>query len=361
MLEYKLLWRYIARSYLRHFGIITFVFTILFFLANTFDALNKFRNAHVPVLTFFTIVLLKIPHLFSEALFVIYLLSIIAFFEHLNRTNELFGIINASISIKRIMLVPTSINILISILIMLIVSPLGSILLNQHDAIETKFSKNKPDPRIINKTMILNEEYQDQIRFLSIKKINLISKELTDLTLVILDKDFNFLTRIESERGVLNNKTIALYNARIYNKDSVSSINLYFLPTLYSINNLSHAATTPENIIFWKLPYIIQKLSQVGLSTREYELCFYKQLFKPIVAICASSLGLCLIGIYAYTSTQIFARIVLILTTYTCLLFASTIFMYKNIHPAIAVVSPPILVILCSRIFLLRKHGIMAI
>jgi lipopolysaccharide export system permease protein len=282
--------RYIARLYLEHFGLILLVVTLALLISNTFDTLNRFRSTIFTLGLFIELISLKLPYLVIEIVPLVGFISALFFLYNLTRHQELISIFNTGISIWNILLPMISASIIIGCLSTAVLQPIASILIGKYDILETKLLKRRiKQVTISNSGVIIAEDYQNQRRMIVARSVDTNLKELGELTLLFIDRDNNFISRIDAKSAFLDNGMFRLRDVTTFAiNDGQRQEGIMDLPTSLSIGRFTEGLLSPEHVSFWQLPKLISKLQETGVPASRYQIYYYKQVLRPLMmaAVC---------------------------------------------------------------------------
>lgn len=99
------------------------------------------------------------------------------------------------------------------------------------------------------------------------------------------------IERIDANYTELNNKELKLYNPLITNIDNSYRLKNLYLRTNCSLNDLLLRFFPQETLSIWSLPKVINELSNSELPFWDYEICFFRQLLKPLATLSMALLG----------------------------------------------------------------------
>lgn len=276
--------KYLSKLFFSYLLATASIVLVLLFISNTFDVLHKFKGSDISPITFWQLISYKVPHVFNEVSVLIGFISTVIFLERLSIGKELVILSASSMQNWRIYTIPITITFVFGYVVLLLVSPLGTYSLAEYEKIESLVT-NRPESKVVvsQSGIFFYEQFDNSHRIISANSINIAQKELSDLTILIVDSDNNFLQRLDANKVTLDNNNFYLYDPTIVSRDKMSRQDSIILPTKLSVDNLIQRFTAPELIYIWNLRDSIDKFSKSGISTSEYELYYYKQLLKPLI------------------------------------------------------------------------------
>jgi lipopolysaccharide export system permease protein len=283
MILYPTIIKYLARRFTWYLFLISLILVAILFISNAFDTLQKFKSTYITPEDFWLLIVLKIPFLFNEISAIIGFISTLLFLRYLSSSNELVTIIGNGVVVWRIFAVPIIVSFFFGIAIITIINPIGTFGLREYEKIEAKLNNTPQNIFIISKSGIFfYEKYHSTNRIIQAKSINTAKKSIADITILVVDEQNNLIKRIDSTRATLDNGLFELKDPLVSTQAGISSPPTILLPTNLSIDNLIQRFSPPEMISIWQLPESIDKINNSGLPILNYQLHFFKQLFKPL-------------------------------------------------------------------------------
>lgn len=277
------IYQYLLRLFLTYIAGTSAVIIGILFISNFFDVIYKFKSEDMPMAIFWQMVSLKVPHLFNETSGIIGFISTVLFLRRLSATNELLAMISSGMPAWRVFLVPVAVTFLYGTTLLVIFNPLSTISLIAYERLEDFVTKRPQKNIVFSQTgVFFYESLIDSHKIIKANGLNLNNKELTGVTILIIDSENNFLQRIDAEKAILDNGYLELFNPVMERGQGLDSKIAVKLPTALSINELMDTFTAPEMILFWNLKPAINKFAKSGLQTTNYEIYYYQELFKPL-------------------------------------------------------------------------------
>lgn len=358
MISYSTIVKYLAAKFSWYLFVISFILIVVLFVSNAFDVLQKFKSAYLTPQDFWLLIILKIPFLFNELSAIIGFISTILFLRYLITSNELVIIIGSGVPIWQIFIIPITSSLLFGIIIIAIINPLGTLGFAEYDKIESRLNNEPQNSFLVSKSGIFfYEQYQGTNRIIQARSINPSKKSISDMTILMVDQQNQLIKRIDSPLAILEGNQFHLLDPVISTQNESSSMKGLSLPTNLSISNLIQRFKPPEMISIWHLPESIDKISNSGLPILNYQLHFFKQLFKPI-SIAAMVLLACwflsLNNRDNSAAKNIIFALVIGLSTYFLLEITVRILAYGGLSPIFATLLPILFIILISNFIILN-------
>jgi len=305
MINLKTLSWYLAKLYSKCFFIIIFILIALLIVSNIFDLLQKFKNIYVPFNFFWRFILYKIPYLLNQVSSLISFTAMLFFMRNLTKNNELTAILSSGIHIWQVLIVPCIVTLILGTAFTTVLNPIGALGLQKYDQLESKLMKKTPNEAIISKSgLLFFEALNGENQIIQTQFINISEKKLNNVTILFIDNNNNFLKRIDALYGIIENKFLHLNRVKVFTKDGASTHNNLIIPTNLSISNLVNKFIQPEMVSIWSLPKLIDELLNSGLPIINYQIYYYKQLFKPIMMMATVILASCFVSLRQRDNSQ---------------------------------------------------------
>ncbi len=359
----KTLLFYFTKVYISRFSFVLAIITAGLLLANIFDALNRFRAVTFTFSLFIKLITFKLPYLIVEILPLASFIATLAFFEYLSRSNELISAFNAGLSIWK-MLAPVILSIIvIGLITSCIIQPIAAILIASHEKLENKIlRKNNNAALLIDSGVMVAEKYGAEKRFISVQGVDVERKALSNVTILFVDENNDFIDRIDAKEAIIEDNTIKLFKVQIFGKELIPILHDSFIvSTALNINRFTANLIAPEYISFWDLPKKIQKMDEVGMPTVKHRLYYYKQLFRALMMVSFALFAACFTSkrqTRKQNTRKIFFSVAVGFTIYLFSEIAVAILAYNGIAPMIATLLPILLIMLVSVFMILHLHEI---
>lgn len=362
MINLKTLSWYLARLYSKCFFLILFLLIALLVISNIFDLLQKFKNIYVPFNVFWRFILYRIPYLLNQVSSLISFTTMLFFLRNLAKNNELTAILSSGIHIWQVLIIPCIVTLILGIIFTAILNPISTLGLQKYELLEAKLMKKTTNEAIISKSGLLffkNLNGKNQI--IQTQFINVPEKKLNNVTILFIDDNNNFLKRIDASYGIIEDKSLHLNRVKLFTKDGVTTYNNLNIPTNLSINNLVNKFIQPEMVSIWNLPRLIEELFNSGLPIINYQIYYYKQLFKPVMMIATIIFASCFINLKQRDNSQ---EKMLILGLFSGFIVYSLseillkILTYNNLSLIAAILLPSMLIFFISNFIILHYKEI---
>ena len=284
--------RYIIEEFLKSFLIIFLVFLSITLLINFVEELIFFKEKDLDHFLFMVcyLTLYKTPNTLIELSIFIILFSGILFFSKFLKNNEINTIKLSGLSNMIPILTPAIVAFFLGLVIICIISPLSANALKLFEKNKRVYSKNE-NLIVINETglwfMEKNKENYNIVRADKIGDDNFL--KMQNATIYQLDKEFNFIQRLDIKEILVKEKIWILNDSYIldHKNDEKKIINkkptekIFFSSTI-NINELKNFFSNVNTVSFWEILGSIKKLNERGYSALELKIKMHKYLSLPI-------------------------------------------------------------------------------
>ncbi len=361
MINPKTLSAYLFRLYLGYFIGFTLILVGILTVSNIFDLLQRFKSINIPKELLWQLVLYKIPHFLNELSPIISLTAMLFFLKRLTKFNELVIILCSGAHIWRIIFIPILATIMLGIIVITVLNPLSALGLQKYEALVTRITADQPDNLIISKSgIIFLEHYQGKKRIMLAGSIDVANSVLNNLTILFINNKNSLLKRIDAKRGVLAENNLQLSAVTISENNKSEKYEDFIIPTHLSISKLLNNYTSPEVVSIWSLPELIQELSDSGLPVTNYQIYYYKQLFKPIIMSTSVILAACFFSLRQRDNSQTKILIMGLATgfvVYFLIEIILKILAYNGIPTYLSVLLPNICILFLSNFVIMHAQG----
>nr|WP_253308311.1 LptF/LptG family permease [Rickettsia endosymbiont of Ceutorhynchus assimilis] len=362
MINLKTLSWYLFRSYCGYFLTILFLLIGILIISNIFDLLQKFKNIYVPFHFFWRFTLYKIPYLLNQIASLISFTAMLFFLKNLTKNNELIAILSSGIHIWRILIIPAFTALILGIGFTAILNPIGVLGLQKYELLETKLLKKKATEVTISKSgLLFFESYQGNNQIIQTQSINLPEKKLNNITILFISDNNSFLKRIDAKYAIANKGNLSLKTVKAFTNGTLKTYDNLTIPTNLSIDHLAEKFALPEMVSIWRLPKLIKQLLNSGVPVINYQIYYYKQLFKPIMMVATVILASCFISLRQRDNSQ--EKILIIglfigFIVYSLSEILLKILAYNNLSLIAAILLPSMLVFFISNFIILHYKEI---
>ena len=230
--------------------------------------------------------LIKIPTVVNETIAFIIIISIAFLFRNLINNNELISIRNVGKSIFDIFL-PISIAIFfIGIITLVIINPLSTILESKFDKIVNKNIPNIYSIKIINNSMWIKNQINDEVtHYMNLQNLDISSMTSKDIKILIVNNDENKI--ILADNGKIYQDKFILNKVTIFNieNEEYKNVDNYNIDINFTSKNIIDSVSNYKYIPFYKYPNHLENLKKFNLHSNEIALYYLSEITKPFFLI----------------------------------------------------------------------------
>jgi lipopolysaccharide export system permease protein len=286
---YQILFLYLCKQFCKAIAVILAIIVIALLTGNYIDLLNSSVGKHISFGIITKIVFLKIPDLLHETVPFLMFISAILAFTKISKSNEYTVIKASGISIWQFLFPFLAITFIFGVLFITVLNPISTSLTDYNRKIINKYYSGDAASMLsfsgsglwfIDKF----ESPEQQKRVVNAKYLNAKESQLVDVSFLILDKDYNFLERIDAKTATLSNGEWLLGDSTIFQVHKLTKKEaLIKLPTFFKEYDLKNSFVSPDTISIWRLWHFISILKASGYSALEHMAYFYKILARPFL------------------------------------------------------------------------------
>lgn len=285
---------YIARRFLRSFGLVAGVFFGILFLIDMVEQIRRFDAARVGLPEAALLALLNVPASFYTILPLVMVLAAVALFLGLARSSELVVIRAAGRSALRMLVAPVSVAFLIGAIMVAVGNPIVSATSKRYEELADSYRAGGRQTVSIGREGVWmrqgsgsSEETQAVIRA---ARANLDATRLYDVTFLVFAPEGGPIRRIAAREAQLiagawelsEVKDWPLAGAGNPERAAVTLPSLR-LPSDLTADRIRDSFGSPAAIPIWDLPGFITGLENAGFSARRHMVWFQMELALPLV------------------------------------------------------------------------------
>jgi lipopolysaccharide export system permease protein len=276
---------YIARQYLVWFICFLSALTGIILLVSTVDLLDRVSNRDVALGVVVELALLKLPFLSQEVMPFTVLFASMTTFWRLTRSNELVVARAAGISVWQFLLPALTMGLLIAVFTVAVLNPLGSILLNRFEQVETKYIRHQTSLLALSSSGLWLRQADDGGQsVIHAEKVSPNSMILHRVIIFRYAEEDRFINRIDADKATLLPGAWRLAGAQSSAPGSPTrQFEEMTLPTDLTAEKIKESFAAPETISFWSLPHFIELMEAAGFSALRHKLQLHRLLAVPVL------------------------------------------------------------------------------
>lgn len=265
-------------------------------LISLFDFIDLLRRAAsnpvVHLSDILKIAALHIPYYIIYVLPFGILLGGIVCFSRLARSSELVVMRAAGISAWQILGSPVLCGFIMGFLVVTCLSPLSSLCYRHAELLDEIWLRHGTGPMLLDHGSLWLRQADhglvaDGTAILHIGNLHLEGHRLHvyDVTILRLDANNAFLSRIEAREGLLYQQKWQFFSARLLAPAHLpAGIGAFSLPSELTVKRIRTRAAPPDTVSFWSLPSFITSLKKSGFPTLQHRLHLQALLALPVLA-----------------------------------------------------------------------------
>lgn len=289
----KILNLYIAKKFMKTFLSLSIILIFIILIGNYLTNIQQTTDSGMYKFSALLSALYSIPFFFQLSLPFIVLLSALFFIRNISISNELDVLKACGLRIWVIIKVISPIIFLVGLVMVFIISPLGSVLSIKNNSIESTVKSSITTTS--DSFWIIDKSSKNITTFIKSKNVY-IKHTVIYLTNTTLFKivDGKFDLRVDGTDAIIKQNKLIINNANIKNNSSIfpQSVPQFSLNTNLTIKNLYNIVLEPEMLKFWEMKSFITNLSSMGLSTNKYKVYFYNLMAYPFILFAMFVLGI---------------------------------------------------------------------
>ncbi|MGO4336698.1 LPS export ABC transporter permease LptG [Labrys sp. KB_33_2] len=283
MIMTSTLGRYLSKRFLiAIFGVLAFLFVMIFLLDFAETSRRASDLPHVSVGSIATLSLLRTPSIIEQTLPFVFLFGAIICFVNLSLRLELVVMRAAGLSVWQFLAPPIICAILLGLLAAMAFNPLSAALKTRSDVLDT---------RVFGSRQVRDDDKSRWIRdgqaVIHTSAENSDNGALTGVTIYALDADGRFIRRIEADTAKLDKGAWHLSKVQefIPNQSVKTSETVDFPSNLTKSQVDQQFAVSADSVSFWRLPSSIEQQGAAGLEANDYRLQYQTLLARPLLLV----------------------------------------------------------------------------
>ncbi|MDF1621325.1 LPS export ABC transporter permease LptG [Pseudothioclava nitratireducens] len=290
---------YIARRFLRAFGIVAGSFFGILFLINLAEDARRFGDKGLSLGELAELSALKVPSAFYNILPLITVLAAVVLFVGLARSSELVVIRAAGRSALRMLMAPVTVALLLGVIAVAAGNPIVSATSNRYDLLANRYRATAGGETVsigregvwMRQSAGLTEEDTVQTQaVIHAVRANLDATQLFDVTFLMFEPGRGPIRRIAAAEAVLEPGAWLLRDAKEWNlaastnpeRDAASAREMR-LPSDLTAQRIRDSFGEPADVPLWELPSFIAALENAGFSARRHMVWFQRELALPLL------------------------------------------------------------------------------
>ena len=336
---------------------ISFVFCVLGFIMGILEEMNFFSDFNVEFYFPIFLVLLNLPSIIYEIFPFIFLISSQLIFFNLLERGELNIFKNHGLTNLKLIKLIASISFLFGVFIITLFYNFSASLQFKYLDIKKNYTNdNKYLATITENGLWIKDENDKVTNFINARKFSLNSLE--DVDIIQLDRNFNFIKNIKSEKAFIADNKWILSNSKIIDKNnSVLEKPEIIFYSNFNYDDISGLFSNLTSLTTWELLILKKNYLSIKYSTTEIDHHFQKILAYPFLITIISILSATLMLNIGYQKQKLYLivfGIMLSVIIYYINFFFGTLGVNEKLPLVVSVWTPIIILSIISLIGLVR-------
>ena len=336
---------------------ITFVFIVMGFIMGILEEMSFFSEIETSFYFPIFLVLLNIPSLIYEIFPFIFLLSSQFYFLKILENGELNTLKKSGLSNLKIISIISSLSFIAGLIIIIIFYNFSSSLKFIYLDIKKNYTKdNKYLATVTENGLWIKDEIDSKIYFINSKKFS--EDLLQDVDIIELDKNFNFIKNIKSEKVDIKTKVWELSGNKILdNNNDIKLKDNLTLNSNFNYKEINNLFSNLSSLNMWRLIELMKNYFAINYSTTEIEHHLHKLAAYPFFITIITVLSSIIMLNINYRRPKLFLIVMGILLSvciYYINFFFGTLGKNEKLPLLVSVWTPIIILTIFSLIGLIR-------
>ena len=285
--------KYYLKEFIKFFLIIQMIIMIIIISVDYLAKLDHFLGSQATIFQTFGYVLLRAPIMLVGLVPSVIVLSVIAVFGLMNRSNELVAIKSSGISVYFLVRPVIISGIVLALLVFFLGETIVPITKAKSNVIEQEVIKGKKEVHRARQDVWLR---QDNV-IVHINYFNPADKTIAGVILTELDENFNISKRIDAQKGVYQNGKWSFSKVleQTYNKDEDDYIVTPYENKEYSMDllpeDLEKIVKKSKEMSILELAEYIRKVESEGYDATTYKVDLFGKTAFPFVCVLMAMIG----------------------------------------------------------------------
>ena len=302
--------KYLTFVFFINLAKISLVFFSLSFLLNIFEEIKFFEYIEVSILLPIGLTLLNSPTIFFELFPFVFLITSMFFFIYLNEKNELIILKNNGVNNSKIIFNLCFITLLFGLFLIFFYYTFSSNLKNTYLNLKNKFSNENEFLAVVNENGLwLREDLGNYVNIINAKTFK--EDVITNITISHLDKNYNIVETIISEKADIQSKVWLLENVKIYNPNETNKAYEKF--SYFSSFNgeiISNLFSNLNSLNLFQLHNQIKNYNSLGYSSTDTKVHLNKIYSLPINLVLMTIIGSMLMLKFKFIKSKFFMLVI---------------------------------------------------
>ncbi len=356
----KILDKYIVKIYFINISIIFFSVTAIMLIFDFIELSRIASTRGVPLHIVLMMTYQKVPlHMQKILGFIVVISSLITVLK-ISSTNEYIAMQSLGVSGIRIYVSIYIMTLFIGVFHVMCLNPIVADLIAKYEYNEGKYFRGASEQiSIADNGIWLKSNGDEEVIFIHANYISKNLKSLEGVVILQFDKEGFFFRRYDAKKLSYINKKWKIIEPILNDANNFNEkVDDVIIPLNISFSYIQENAVAADTVSVWKMWDLIALMNKHGISTRKYEVYFYKLITMPIFIMLLSVIGV-YFGIIDRRFDNGYKGVIFAITTafflYILLDAMSAFSISGDITPVFSVMSHLLLSCAISLIVVLRK------
>ena len=353
----KIYQKYLIKEFVYIALKVSFVFCVLGFVMSVLEEINFFSDFEVKYYFPIFLVLLSLPSIIYEIFPFIFLISSQLIFLNLIESGELNTFKNHGLTNFKLIKLIAMVSFLFGIFIITFFYNFSASLQFKYLDLKKDFTNdNKYLATITENGLWIKDEDDEIINFINAKNVTI--NYLENVDIIQLDKNFNLIKNIKSEKALIKNNKWILTNSKIIdNNNNVIKKNKSYFNSNFNYEDINSLFANLSSLTFWELLELKKDYLSIKYSTTEIDYHTQKIMAYPFLITIISVLSATLmlnIGFQKQKLYLIVVGIMLSVVIYYINFFFGTMGKNEKLPLTVSIWTPIIILFIISLVGLVR-------
>jgi len=363
------LYFYFARKFALMLVGMSAVFLLLYGLLDMMEVLRKFGGDDVGFLGILALTALKLPQGMYGIIPLIVILSTLALFLNLARTNELVITRGSGRSALRSLISPVIVAMILGVLAITVLNPIVAATSKQYESFVQKLQNQEVSVLSVSREGLwLRQGTENGQTVIRATQANLDGTELSNVTFLGFSNQGVQEYRLEAETARLTPGAWIATNVKewrftetINPEKNAITLATKVIPSDLTVEEIRDGFGAPSSIPIWELPAFINRLEYAGFSARRHRVWMQTELAQPLFLAAMVMIGA---GFtmrhtrFGHTGVMVLLAVALGFTIYFIRNLAQILGENAQIPVLLAAWAPPVAAILLALGLVLHmEHG----
>lgn len=266
------------------------IFLLLFGMLDMMEVLRRFSGLKIGFFEIVTLTALRVPQGMYGVIPLIVILSTLALFLNLARTNELVITRGSGRSAMRSLISPVLVAMALGLLAITVFNPIVAATSKQYEAMVQKLQKQDTSVLSVSREGLwLRQGTENGQTVIRATRANLDGTELFNVTFLGFSNDGMPEYRIEAESALLSPGAWVATNVKewrftdgINPEKTATRLSRVEISSDLTVEEIRNSFGAPSSIPIWELPAFINRLEYAGFSARRHRVWLQTELAQPL-------------------------------------------------------------------------------